>query len=319
MPRTAIVLSDTHLGTERADAASLDAFLRTLEPVSSRLRLILAGDMVDLWRASDEDAAEASRPVFETLAGLMEGGALVDWVVGNHDHHLLRSLEGDGSPVLDLLPDAVRFHHPHRRLVQRGRVFLVTHGDVYDFLYLPLERFGPLSWVLGPRDVYGFYDWVYGLDKESVAAFDRLGTRGLLLLWIAETWRELWQALAGATLEEAAGRAVMASRMSEAFRLDPRDVSRTVARLGLPEIWERTATALRWPRMPYVSPHPSRVSRRRFAGYHEIVCGHFHEARQGSGEGWAVTDAGAWWSGPGAGGTYVEVADGVSSVRRFPR
>ena len=59
------------------------------------------------------------------------------------------------------------------RLVQRGRVFVITHGDVYDFLHIPLEGTGPLSWVLGPRDVYGFYDWVYRLDKELVAAFDR--------------------------------------------------------------------------------------------------------------------------------------------------
>jgi UDP-2,3-diacylglucosamine pyrophosphatase LpxH len=324
MPRRAIVLSDTHLGSERADVASLCAFLGSLEPTASRLRLILAGDIVDLWRATDEAAAEAARPVFRIVRELVDDGAIVDWVIGNHDHHLLRSLDGEGSPVLDLLPQGVRFHRPFRRLVQNGRAFVITHGDVYDFYWLPLERMGPLSWVLSPRDIESFYDWTYDLDKDLVSTFDRLGTRGLLLAWIAETWRELWEALRLKAAQDPAfaeetvhQRAAAASAMSAAFDVDPVDVARTLARLELREIWERTDDALRWRRMGYVSPHPSRVNRRRFAGRDEIVTGHFHDARHGGGDGWAVSDCGSWWEGPGEGGSYVEIVDGESRLHHF--
>jgi UDP-2,3-diacylglucosamine pyrophosphatase LpxH len=321
MPRTVIVLSDTHLGTPQADPSGLADFLRSLVSPASRLRVVLNGDIVDLWRATDEECATAGAPVFEALRDLTSNGATVDWVLGNHDHHLLRALEHGGSPVLDALPDGVRFHHPFRRLVQGGRVFLVTHGDLYDFLHVPLEEMGPLSWVLSPPDVYGFYDWVYGLDKELVAAFDREGTRGLLMAWIAETWREVWEALRGSTAMPAADASVAsaaATAMSQALPADPADFVRALARLPLSEVWDRTDDALSWRRMRYVSPHPTRVSRRRFAGRHEVVTGHFHDARQHVGEDWAVTDDGAWWSGPGEGGTFVEIVDGVSTLKRWP-
>jgi UDP-2,3-diacylglucosamine pyrophosphatase LpxH len=322
--RTAIILSDTHLGTERADPDGLRTFLTSLGPRASRLRLILNRDIVDLWRATDEEAARASSGVFAALGDLMDDGAVVDWVIGNHDHHLLRSLDGEGSPVLGSLPRGVRFHHPHRRLVQRGRVFLITHGDIYDFLYLPLEQSGPLSWALDPTDVYDFYDWVYTLDKDLVSAFDRLGTRGLLLAWLAERWREVWTALSGATPTapspawDTSVQAATATQMTRTFSLDPVEVVRTAARLDLDEVWARTAIALAWKGIRYVTPHPRRATRRRFRGYHEVVTGHFHDPRQGCGPGWAVADAGSWWDGPGNGGTYIEIADGISELRRWP-
>jgi UDP-2,3-diacylglucosamine pyrophosphatase LpxH len=323
MPRVAVVVSDTHLGTERADPDGLCAFLASLDDEADRLRLILNGDIVDLWRASDRDALRASRGMLDAVTGLIDRGAVVDWVIGNHDHHLLVALGDPGSALARATPAGVRFHHPFRRLVHGERVFVITHGDVCDFLYLPLEASGPLSWALDPDDVFGFYEWVHSLDDELVAAFDREGTRGLLLAWLAGVWSSLWGMLAP-DAERGERRPVMtaassavAARMAETLSQDPAELVKGMARLGLHDVWERVGVALGWTELPMTSPHPTRVTRRRFRGYDEIVCGHFHEPRQHIGEDWAVTDGGSWWHGPGRGGTYVRIADGLSTIERY--
>ncbi|GAB4279447.1 MAG: hypothetical protein Kow0056_12600 [Coriobacteriia bacterium] len=325
MPRRAVIMSDTHLGTTRSDSRAVNSFLRSLEAEASRLRLILAGDIVDLWRADDTEVVASCPEFFDAVRGLADSGAIIDWVIGNHDHHLLRALQGDGSPVLDALPRSIRFHRPFRRLVHHGRVFVITHGDVYDFFWLPLQGLPPLSWVLEPADVEEFYDWVYLLDKGLVRSFDRYGTRGLLLAWVSQRWRDLWGWMSARADESSSfdeetleSRAAAARSMSEALSFDPVSLARALARLELETIWERTDDALRWRRMRYYSPFPSRVGRRRFAGRHEVVTGHFHDPRQGTGAGWRVTDCGSWWEGPGKGGTYVEVVDGVARLRRYP-
>lgn len=325
MSRAVVVLSDTHLGTDKADPAGLEAFLSSLAPRAPRLRLVLNGDIVDLWRTTEARAARASRGVFAALAELLGRGAYVDWVIGNHDHHLLRSLDaraaGDesrgASPVLDAIPVGVRFHHPYRRLVVDGRVFVITHGDVYDFLYMPLEDAGPLGWVLSPRDIYSFYDWVYGLDKKVVAGFDRVATRALVSRWLLDRWSRVWGALDASKKAPPADRSLVAHSAADALGREPNRVALDLTRLPLEEVWGRNRQVLRWRGARYLSPHPSSQSRRRFGGYDHLIVGHFHAPRNESGRGWAVTDDGSWWHGPTKGGTYVEIERGAVTLRKY--
>jgi len=318
MARVAVILSDTHLGTSGADPGGLEAFLRSQLPRASRLRLILNGDIVDLWRATEKQVLEGASGFFACLNDLTTEGATVDWVIGNHDHHLLRELDAGGSPILDALPKGIRFHRPCRRLVQDDRVFLITHGDVYDHLYIPLEQFGPLSWVLGPDQVYACYDWLYEMDKELISRFDREGIRGLVLAWFALLWKQVWERLTGESdVSIPPPVPQLAVSMFQAVGgFDPAETIRQAAHMSLEEVWSRTPTVLGWKGMRWTTPHPRTVASRRFTGYDEIICGHFHEPRIGRGEDWAVTDDGSWWEQP-SGGTYVEISGGVSRLEHW--
>jgi predicted phosphodiesterase len=166
-----VILSDLHLGEERGLlsnptlAGALSRELAGLQEARAwpELRVVLLGDVFDLWISDLGHAMRAARPFLTALARL---GAKVDYVVGNHDHHVILLLEElafaksvqEGSlhpprytvelrfegtfldalaPTLDL-----KVLYPHLQvLADDGRRAFLTHGhylDAYMYFGLPL-------------------------------------------------------------------------------------------------------------------------------------------------------------------------------------
>ncbi|MDY6794763.1 MAG: metallophosphoesterase [Actinomycetota bacterium] len=85
-----VVLSDLHLGEKGSMLSGADVVRRLigeLRELGHIDRLILLGDIWDLWRTSLAAAAEEGRAFFDALSS-WDGPDEVDLVVGNHDFHL---------------------------------------------------------------------------------------------------------------------------------------------------------------------------------------------------------------------------------------
>lgn len=87
MKKTWVVLSDIHLGTPESNKERFVAFLDELGDDVERL--ILLGDIFDLWRRDPVGVLLENLDVLQKLLSL-EPRVHVSFVVGNHDFHLFR-------------------------------------------------------------------------------------------------------------------------------------------------------------------------------------------------------------------------------------
>jgi UDP-2,3-diacylglucosamine pyrophosphatase LpxH len=114
-----VVISDVHLGTYGARATELVYYLKSIEPK----KLILNGDIIDIWQFSKHYFPESHLSVLKTIITLMEQGTEVFYITGNHDE-MLRRFSG-----LDLgnfkIVNKIVLNLP------TGRAW-IFHGDVFD-------------------------------------------------------------------------------------------------------------------------------------------------------------------------------------------
>jgi UDP-2,3-diacylglucosamine pyrophosphatase LpxH len=115
-----LVLSDIHLGTYGCHAEELLRYLKSIDPA----RIVLNGDIIDMWQFSKRYWPQSHMQVVRKLMGYAGKGIPVHYLTGNHDE-MMRKFAGmqlgnlivDNKLVLDL-PGA-------------GRAWLF-HGDVFD-------------------------------------------------------------------------------------------------------------------------------------------------------------------------------------------
>jgi len=139
-----LFLSDLHIVDDR-DPLYL-AFLSVLRgPFESGDRVVLAGDIFDLFVGNKEIFKKRYHEFLSALRSLSDQGVQVDYIEGNHDFQL--------SDVYALIPrvsihdDAVDFTVDEKR-------FYVSHGDLAnakDYSYLALRSFyrsAPSRWMI---------------------------------------------------------------------------------------------------------------------------------------------------------------------------
>lgn len=163
-----VFVSDVHLGFRSCEAAALLGFLRNLRTD----RLVLVGDIVDLWSLKRSVYwPESHQEVLRTLLALARSGTEVVYVPGNHDAGFREfcGIEAAGIAV-------------HRELVHRaadGRRYLVVHGDLFDGAVQfsgALRRFGAFM-----------YDAMVWLGRGVHATRRLLGLgRWSLATWVKE-------------------------------------------------------------------------------------------------------------------------------------
>ncbi len=84
--RDLVFIGDVHLDGEGPD---LDAFLALLDRLAqSADRIVLAGDLFDLWIGLPDMEGPHHRRVLERLAALRRAGVLVRYLEGNRDFHV---------------------------------------------------------------------------------------------------------------------------------------------------------------------------------------------------------------------------------------
>ena len=113
-----VLIGDVHL---QEDAPQVDAFLGTLERlVPTTARLVLMGDLFDLWIGRREMERTQQRRVIDSLAQLRRRGLVVRYVEGNRDYGVAAAHAGGA------LDDA-----SEHGLVERigGHSLFAIHGD----------------------------------------------------------------------------------------------------------------------------------------------------------------------------------------------
>jgi UDP-2,3-diacylglucosamine pyrophosphatase LpxH len=158
-----LVLSDIHLGYRGCHAETLLAYLKTIEPQ----RVVLNGDIIDIWQFSKRFWPESHLKVLRRLLKFAQRGVPVHYVTGNHDEALRRY-----SPFTLGNVDLV----DRLELVIDGRRHWFLHGDAFDAL-IATPRW--LQWIgtLGYDGVSFVSSWInrirvlFGMSRISPARY----------------------------------------------------------------------------------------------------------------------------------------------------
>ncbi|MEO6901964.1 MAG: UDP-2,3-diacylglucosamine diphosphatase [Bacteroidia bacterium] len=114
-----IVISDVHLGTYGCHAEELLKYLKSVKPK----KLILNGDIVDIWQFSKRYWPASHMQVIKHIIGLISKDVKVYYITGNHDE-MLRKFVGFKMGTLRIVNKVV--------LTIDGKRAWFFHGDVFD-------------------------------------------------------------------------------------------------------------------------------------------------------------------------------------------
>lgn len=114
-----VIISDVHLGTYGCHSEELHRYLKSIKPK----RIILNGDIIDMWQFSKRYWPKSHMRVVKHITGLITKGVKVTYLTGNHDE-MLRKFAGFrlGS-----------FQIANKKVVSlNGKSAWIFHGDVFD-------------------------------------------------------------------------------------------------------------------------------------------------------------------------------------------
>ena len=114
-----VILSDIHLGTYGCHAKELLTYLKSIKPK----KVVLNGDIIDIWQFSKHYWPSSHMLVVKYLLGLVAKGVKVYYITGNHDE-MLRKFAGSKMGSLKIVNKLV--------LKQHGEKIWIFHGDVFD-------------------------------------------------------------------------------------------------------------------------------------------------------------------------------------------
>lgn len=113
------VISDVHLGTYGCHAKHLLTYLNSIEPK----KLILNGDIIDIWQFSKRYFPKPHLKVIKKIMNMAANGVEVIYITGNHDE-MLRKFSNTTIGNISIVDKAV--------LELDGKRAWFFHGDVFD-------------------------------------------------------------------------------------------------------------------------------------------------------------------------------------------
>lgn len=114
-----VVLSDIHLGTYGCHAEELLRYLKSINPK----KLILNGDIIDMWQFSKRYWPKSHMQVVKHITGLLTKNTKIVYLTGNHDE-MLRKFSGFKLGSFRIENKLV--------LKLNGKRAWIFHGDVFD-------------------------------------------------------------------------------------------------------------------------------------------------------------------------------------------
>ena len=117
-----IVISDFHLGSKKSKPTQLGNFLHALIKNPPK-RLVLAGDVFELWSTNYKNIDIAEHRVIRQIASLSEKGTKIVYIPGNHDRAFRAFLKFTFGKIKMRTEYVIR--HDHKK-------YLVMHGDEFD-------------------------------------------------------------------------------------------------------------------------------------------------------------------------------------------
>ncbi len=114
-----VIISDIHLGTYGCHAEELLRYLKSIKPK----RIILNGDIIDMWQFSKRYWPKSHMQVVKHITGLITKGIKVTYLTGNHDE-MLRKFAGFRLSAFQIANKKV--------ISLNGKSAWIFHGDVFD-------------------------------------------------------------------------------------------------------------------------------------------------------------------------------------------
>ena len=114
-----VIISDAHLGTYGCHAEDLLRYLKSIKPK----RLILNGDIIDMWQFSKRYWPKSHMQIVKHITGLLTKGTEIIYITGNHDE-MLRKFVGFNLGSFSIENKVV--------LNLDGKKVWIFHGDVFD-------------------------------------------------------------------------------------------------------------------------------------------------------------------------------------------
>lgn len=156
-----VVISDIHLGTYGCHAEELLKYLKSISPQ----KLILNGDIIDMWQFNKRYWPKSHMQVVKHITGLLAKGTKIIYLTGNHDE-MLRKFSGFRIGSFHILDKIV--------VKLNGKRAWIFHGDVFDVTMqyskwlAKLGAFGYDTLIL----INTFFNWVLtkmGREKISLS------------------------------------------------------------------------------------------------------------------------------------------------------
>lgn len=113
------VISDVHLGTYGCHAKQLLTYLNSIQPK----KLILNGDIIDIWQFSKRYFPKPHLRVLKKIIDMASEGVEIIYITGNHDE-MLRKFSGTIIGNISIVDKKV--------LELDGKKAWFFHGDVFD-------------------------------------------------------------------------------------------------------------------------------------------------------------------------------------------
>ncbi len=114
-----VIISDVHLGTYGCHSEELLRYLKSIKPK----RIILNGDIIDMWQFSKRFWPKSHMQVIKHITGLITKGTKVTYLTGNHDE-MLRKFASFRLGSFDIANKKV--------ISLNGKSAWIFHGDVFD-------------------------------------------------------------------------------------------------------------------------------------------------------------------------------------------
>lgn len=167
-----VVISDVHLGTYGCHAEELITYLSSIKP----RKLVLNGDIIDIWNFKKHYFPPAHLLVLKKIIGMASKGTEVYYITGNHDELLRRfghtqmgNISIDNKLVLNLDGKKAWFYHGDvfDVSIQNAKWLAKLGGHGYDLLI----RFNRIfNWGLSKL----------GREKYSISKRVKNGVKGAI-------------------------------------------------------------------------------------------------------------------------------------------
>ncbi len=196
-----LAVSDTHFGFQDESAGNFKRFVaylttwmrdgdttievtdanreKTSETLIAPRRIVLLGDIIDLWISRDSDTVRPYLQSFNPLSALIARSEEVAYVVGNHDWVTRKSAgrhQPDlGGATVTVYPDYYDPHgngaaYPWKGERIGGRTYLFLHGHQFDF-------------VFSRQSMLRFGDFM-GFSSASASEFRKFSVLGALVFFV---------------------------------------------------------------------------------------------------------------------------------------
>lgn len=130
------IASDLHIGYERSNYSKIKEFFKLVKKDADRL--ILCGDIFDLWRCSP-DIIKGCEPFKSTYKLLLDVGSKIPTTIifGNHDYNLYKKLDMGWIDIKDdFIENNIFFCHGWRFDLQQRKASKYYYWIVQYFPYL---------------------------------------------------------------------------------------------------------------------------------------------------------------------------------------